>query len=238
MVTVIRGARFDRDPLLLARASAQAAASDSVGGLDEPIEDGPSAEDDTAAALETLQAPHDEAVRAGYKNGYDEGLRQGRKDGEHRFLEAEATRAMEHEAPVSALGAILESARTALTRAIDESEDVLVEIAFESVSKILGAALAQQAGVLAVIQQVMQHARERERMVVRVSPKDMTMIEAHRHLLHAATQASSIELVADSRVTLGGCLLETTGGTLDGRLETQMQTLCEVLLRTRNGVEP
>jgi flagellar biosynthesis/type III secretory pathway protein FliH len=40
-------------------------------------------------------------------------------------------------------------------------------------------------------------------------------------------------LLSDDRVLLGGCLIETSGGTLDGRLETQMQQLRDTLLAAR-----
>lgn len=238
MATVIRDARLDGDPLLLARVRAQEVEAHGVGELDEQRDESPSAEDELTAALEALQAKTDAAVDAGYKQGYEEGLRQGKEDGEKQFLEAEAQRTAEQEGYIAALGTLLESAETALARAIDESEDILVEIAFEGLCQILGETLAQQAGVMAVIAQVVQRARERERLVVRVSPEDMAMIEAHRHQLQSVTQASNIELTADTRVTLGGCFVETTGGTLDGRLETQLQALREVLLNTRNGAEP
>jgi flagellar biosynthesis/type III secretory pathway protein FliH len=43
--------------------------------------------------------------------------------------------------------------------------------------------------------------------------------------------------VPDERVALGGCLIDSPGGTLDGRLETQLQRLREVLVATR-ALEP
>ena len=49
-------------------------------------------------------------------------------------------------------------------------------------------------------------------------------------LLPKNGDTARLELVADERVELGGCLIETDGGTLDGRLETQLKRLRDTLL--------
>lgn len=245
MATVIRGALLDTDPLLLLARMRQQVASarqagpgeSGAGQGDTVAEEALSAADELAAALAALEAQRDQAVEAGYQHGYDEGLRQGREEGERRVLEADARRKADHEKRMAALQMLIESAHSALDEAMQDSEDALVEIAFTAVCKILGEAMAERAGVLAVIRQVTQQARERERMVVRVSPKDLALIEADRLLLQESTQATTLELVADARVALGGCLVESSGGTLDGRLETQLDSLRTLLRNTRAGTE-
>jgi flagellar biosynthesis/type III secretory pathway protein FliH len=36
-------------------------------------------------------------------------------------------------------------------------------------------------------------------------------------------------LVPDTRVTAGGCIVETSAGSLDGRFEVQLHEMCETL---------
>jgi flagellar assembly protein FliH len=43
-----------------------------------------------------------------------------------------------------------------------------------------------------------------------------------------------VEIAADDRVELGGCLLETPSGTLDSRLEVQLANLRRTLLEARS----
>lgn len=133
------------------------------------------------------------------------------------------------------LGAMLASARTTLAAGIAGSEDVIVEIAFEALAKILGEAAPTRAGVLAVVRELLVKAGERERLLVRVAPVDHALLEQHRAQLLPGDDGRMIDLVADERVELGGCLVETTGGTLDGRLETQLQQLVEILTAARRG---
>jgi flagellar assembly protein FliH len=78
------------------------------------------------------------------------------------------------------------------------------------------------------VREAISGVRERERLVVRVSPRDHKLF-AGENIAPKNGDAGSIELVADERVELGGCLIETSSGTLDGRLETQLQRLCDTL---------
>lgn len=237
MATVIRAALLDTDPLLLARTRRREVPehpSDTDAAIfDASSEVERSAADELADALAALEAQRDQAVEAGLKRGYEEGLRQGREAGEREVLEADAKRSAEHDARMKALAALIKAAGSALDEAMADNEDVLVEIAFTAVCKILGEAMTERAGVLAAIRQVMQQARERERLVVRMSPTDLAMIESDHALLQEATQAATLDLVADARVALGGCLVESSGGTLDGRLETQLESLRTFLRNMR-----
>jgi flagellar assembly protein FliH len=109
-------------------------------------------------------------------------------------------------------------------------EEVIVEIAFEAVCKILGEAWCRPDGVLAAVREVIRNAREREQLLVHLAPGDHELVSRHRSSLLQNGDSGHIELVADERVVLGGCLVETSGGTLDGRLETQLQRLRDTLL--------
>ena len=113
---------------------------------------------------------------------------------------------------------------------------MIVEIAFEAIGKILGESLARRDGVQAVVREVIRGVREREHLVVRVSPRDHELL-AREGFKPKNGDAQAIELLADDRVELGGCLIETAGGTLDGRLETQLQAAARYAGRrgTRGG---
>jgi len=53
---------------------------------------------------------------------------------------------------------------------------------------------------------------------VRLHPEDYQYLTAHRQRLRAD---SSIELVEDSSVSLGGCIVQTEMGDIDARIEQQ-----------------
>lgn len=254
MDAVIRGARQVLDPVLLKHPTA---AASGVADADPPQEEAlhgdslpaVSQEDALAAALRLLEARREEAVaegleegrRRGYDSGYltghEEGLRQGRVEAEAALTAAREQLQAGHAARLARWDALLAAAEQKMKSAIDSTEDMLVEIAFESLCKLLGETLAQGAGVRAAVMNVVQRARAREMLVVRVAPDDLGLLHSEAvpqgDALAAMLGAPGVQVLGDARVSLGGCLLETSGGTLDGRLETQLQSLRETLLRTR-----
>ena len=171
---------------------------------------------------QVLQQAREAGALQGQEQGYAAGLDQGRAEWADR---------------VAALDALLASLSNKLEAGIAGSEDLMVEIVFESVSKIIGNAALRREGVAAIVQQALQGIGEREILVLRLAPRDVDLLRDLRAELTRFADCRSLELVADERVELGGCLIETSGGGLDGRLETQFQRLRDLLLAARGPVE-
>ena len=156
---------------------------------------------------------------------YSEGFERG---------EAEAARL--HGDRLDALDQLIESLTKAFAGEITGLEDVIVGIAFEAVCKIVGEAMYDTDGVLAVVRMVMGKVKDQEKLVLHVSPRDYNLLYQNREQLFAEGQGIKHELVSDDRVALGGCLIETAGGTIDGRLDIQMQQLRETLIGARKMI--
>jgi flagellar assembly protein FliH len=179
-------------------------------------------EAERAAREQTLREQREREQREALERAQAEGYAAGIAQGEAKYA-----------AQVEQLAAVLASAPAAIEAAVVGAEDVIVEIAYESVCKIVGDALGRREGVVAVVQSVLRNLREREQLVIRVAPDDLALLESHRKDL-LPYRGTVVALVADERVSLGGCLVESSGGTLDGRLETQMQRLREILFDARH----
>jgi flagellar assembly protein FliH len=106
------------------------------------------------------------------------------------------------------------------------------------VCKLLGQALASREGVTAAVREVVRRARERSRLTLRVSPSDYALIREHLATVLEGLEAGQVEVVSDERVHLGGCLLETPSGSLDGRLEVQLESLRRTLLAAQSEEAP
>lgn len=171
-----------------------------------------------AMLLVRAEAAAAEARESGYTDGYE----AGRQAAEAEFA-----------GRLTALDEVIKSAKSALESGIAGVEDVGINIVFEAVAKMLGQAMAREEGVILAVRQVIAHAKERNNLVVRVSPDDFLLLERNRSKLLEGGEGN-VELVADDRVSLGGCLLEAAGGSLDGRLEVQIQQLRDMLLDVRH----
>ncbi len=163
---------------------------------------------------EERRATLERAEQAGYAAGLDESKRE--------FADQ-----------LAALRTLIESLHAVLEADIAGAEDVIVEIAFEAVCKILGDAMVKREGVVLAVREIVRGMREREPLLLRVAPADYDLLIAHRAQLLQGGDGKTIDLVTDERVALGGCFVETSGGTLDGRLETQLQRLVDTLTSAR-----
>jgi len=158
---------------------------------------------------------------------HETGLREGREAG---FAKAQSEQASQ----LQALANVARSARTRLEQDIEDLADVGAEIVFEGVCKVLGQALGDREGVIAAVRESVRRARDRSRLIVRVSPADFDVIRQHRNKILEGLEAGQVEIAADDRVELGGCLLETPSGNLDGRLEVQLANLRRTLLEAKS----
>lgn len=156
------------------------------------------------------------------EEGYAQGLEQARQQ-----VQSEYAGELEH------LRELVQSARAALEQQLEGLMDIGTEIVYEAVTKIMGRAYPDQQGVVGVVREVIRHAKDRTRLVVRVHPDDQPVLAACAEELVTGLNVGQIEVLGDDRVALGGCLLETPAGNLDGRLEIQLQQLRDTLLGVR-----
>ena len=208
MARVIRSAQVEGEPVVLTYSPPPQ--PDRLFVLQpepQPTLPEPAPQEDEGAKLEELR-------RQAFEDGYRDGRSQGEKDARKELA-----------GELEKLQALARSVREALAQGIEGVEDALVEIAFAAACKVLGRAAATEEGVRAMVREAMSEVRSREGVVLRVSPRE-----------HAALQAelgAELQVLADERVAAGGCLIETTGGTLDARLEVQLRRLADTLGRAR-----
>jgi flagellar assembly protein FliH len=90
------------------------------------------------------------------------------------------------------------------------------------------------------IAQVTSRKHGRSRLVVRVAEGDHDIIRDALAAADAPALPNLLELLADPLVAPGGCLVESDTGTLDARLQTQLQQLMQILLdhRSAHGQPP
>ena len=158
------------------------------------------------------------AIEEGRAQGYQDGMAESRKE-----IEEELQR----------LKSLIEGLSEEMNKRLSDSEDAIVEVVSASIAKIVGDVMLTPEGVVGVVRNAIDQLTQRGKLIVRVSPEDFELLEAERKTLLDGLDETFVEMVPDGRVKLGGCLLETESGGLDGRLEVQLQRLNAVLLSTR-----
>jgi flagellar assembly protein FliH len=225
-----------------AGARAFAASQGTEGSPDtDLIEDGGARQQSVADEL----LADDPAYRAAYEDGCQEGIKQGHADGHAQGLEqgrqegraqaeqemdqqqqAEASRALDAaEAGVSALQALLTQLQEADSTLQAKAEVLAVDIAWTALMRLLAEAAGKRETVAAMVRAVLGQSRSQQVLRIGLSQADLALMQKE-----LPTDFAGFSLVADVRVQSGGCIVETVAGALDGRLETQLHALRQVLV--------
>lgn len=108
--------------------------------------------------------------------------------------------------------------------------DVL-KLSCKIAAKIIGRELAQDETARAeIVLTALRQARQQDLLVVRVNAKDLPRLEQLREQVGGFNRAQNVDFVADQAVAEGGCIIESTSGTIDARLETQLRIIENSLL--------
>ena len=109
-------------------------------------------------------------------------------------------------------------------------ETQIVETVMRALHKILAEKEPKQL-ICGVVKNVLKVARGQKQVSLRVAPSQVEMVreEMDRILAHFPT-IHFIDVLADSRLNTGGCILESEVGVVDAGLEVQLRAI-EVALR-------
>jgi len=153
------------------------------------------------------------------EEGYTAGVQSGREAVEREWAKL-AERAQR----------LLDAVTAQAARETQASVDFAFHLTFASLRKIFGEAFASQAGAQAAIENVLAQTDTQTVVAIRVAPQDVALLggaDQSAGLFGVLPKAVAVE--ADERVALGGCVLETRRGAIDGRVESQLEGLLDAI---------
>lgn len=212
--TVLRATVVARDEALVPLREAPGPLTLVGAGSHEAL--AANAEAEARAIVAEAELLRDQAVGAGYAEGYEEGRREALEQMRGSLAAVDAlVRAMASE--VEALPEALAAETTA--------------IALEVAARVVRAELTvHPERVCDVVRAAIRRAADRERLVVLVNPADLAVVrEAGEGLMSLTGGVGRLEVVDDPRIPPGGCIVETPGGDVDARLQSQMARMMEAL---------
>ncbi len=159
------------------------------------------------------------------REAYEEGLLRGIAEGERKFLES-----------VAGSAEFLKSAVVRLEQShvdfLDEIEPQLVRLAASIASKIIEreSSLSTEL-VRRTVRAALEKVIDEEQVVLRVNPKDLEALRAHRaELMQEFDAIKRIDLVPDALIDAGGCIAQTESVRIDARLASQLEKILNDLL--------
>lgn len=188
------------------------------------VQDGETREACASLLAEELTAVHEKARRA----GYEAGARRAQAE-----VEQETGRLL------AALSKVVSASETAFEQERNTLAEDCADVVAEVLAKIAGSVLASREAIVGTVMAVLRRMKDDREATIRVHADDLPVLRQEEDKLAKLFGRSKFTLVADSRVAVGGCIVETAAGSLDGRLDVQLREMCETLRSAKAaGREP
>ena len=178
----------------------------------------------TRTALASLLSDELAALRdAAHEEGYARGHAEAMKEAREKVGDA-----------IDALQALHAQAETAFARDAAQLQDACADVVAEVFFKLAGRALVTPEAIVGVVGEVLKRVRDERELRIHVNPRDLPVLRTAETGIAASLPGRRFELVGDARVEAGGCIVQSTLGSLDGRLEVQLAGLIATLRAARD----
>ncbi|WP_437180152.1 FliH/SctL family protein [Paenibacillus andongensis] len=173
---------------------------------------------------ESRRAEDEEHIALSRQSGFDEGYEQG-------IAQAEANLRQEYGEMLTEARTILEQAYKLKQQIIQESEPFLIELSTSIAEKVIGRQLTlNPEWVIDLIQMVLSRRREKGIIALCVAPSQFAYIQdAREELLTSIDSQAELQIIPDSTVQDRGCVIRSSFGSIDARIDTQLKEIKSAL---------
>lgn len=181
-------------------------------------------ESDIASWWESKRAEDEELVNLSKQAGFEEGYRQG-------VSQAENALRKEYSDMLAEASSILEQSYKLKQQIIQESEPFLIELSTSIAEKIIVRQLSlEPSWVIELIQKVLARRREKGIITLCVAPSQFAYIQdAREELITSIDSQAELEIIPDSSVQDQGCVIRSSYGSIDARIDTQLKEIKSAL---------
>lgn len=168
---------------------------------------------------EKVMARLNEIKQQGFQDGYDSGMRQAEED---------------YTSKIQLAGEILEKAYREKKEIIKEAEPFVIDLSIQMAAKIIQKELETNPDVLIhMIKQSLYYSNERSMISICVSPDDFIFVQNQRNqLLEALEGQIEVKILPEHSIEKGGCVIRTSYGSIDARIDVQLKEIKQALLKT------
>jgi len=177
------------------------------------------------------ETTHEEMKQAGFNQGYEEGL-----------AKAEAELLAKYESLLLEARTILTGAHAVKDQIIHESEPFLIDLSSSIAERIIGHQLTvNPEWILDLVHKVLARRKEKGIITLCVSPKHFDYIfSAREELATSIDSQAELQILPDNTVADDGCVVRSDYGSIDARIDTQLNEIKSALLHmavSDEGVE-
>ncbi|HBN10236.1 MAG TPA: hypothetical protein DD435_16890 [Cyanobacteria bacterium UBA8530] len=161
-----------------------------------------------------------ELEQQGYAQGYQEGRSQADLEGAEVVSEAIET---------------LNKVRMAYPLAIKDNEENLLKLAIEIAERIIQEEIDMKPEIcVKMLEAAIRKVSDLEHVVIRANEEDLPLLLEHEDRFREMLKnVKNLEFAASKKVARGGVLIETTAGSVDASISTQLSVLKEAFDHVR-----
>ena len=166
-------------------------------------------EADSRAAFETERR---EAEHQGRAAGRETGFKEGKAEVERLILRTQT---------------VLQRAQDKRTEILEETEQEIINLVLLISRKVIKVISENQRNVIiSNVVQALRKVKGRGNIVIRVNIADLKLASDHiKDFINLVEGAKSVQIVEDSSIDEGGCVIDTDFGEIDARIASQLAEL-------------
>lgn len=175
-------------------------------------------------ALEQLKEVEEQA----YKEAYDLGLQEGRKEAFKTFSDHITQK-------LNDLGALIDHIANMKTHFLNSNENHLIKLVYHLASRIAFQEINQKYDdiIVNVLSESLKMANSEEKVKVHISEKQVEFLETlQKEKSRDLEFLKQVEFIADPEIKVGGCIISTNYGEVDARIDQRVEQLWLVLNET------
>ena len=167
-----------------------------------------------------IEADSRSAFEAERREAEEQGRAAGRESG---FGEGKA----EVERLIKRTQTVLERAQDKRAEILDETEQEIISLVLLIARKVIKVISENQRNVIiSNVVQALRKVKGRGNIIIRVNIADLKLSTEHiKDFINLVEGAKSVQIVEDSSVDEGGCIIETDFGEIDARIASQLAEL-------------
>lgn len=168
----------------------------------------------------------EQLIESTRSESYETGYREGMERAEQEIKEA-------YERKIAEAEAVLRQAYQAKEQLIQEAEPFVVSLSCTVAEKIIQKQLTVEPEiVLELARKTLSRKRESGTITLCVSPEQFAYVHAAREELSLAVDSQAeLQIIPDSSVNDGGCVVRSALGSIDARIDTQLTEIKKALMQ-------
>ncbi|MBO8171019.1 MAG: flagellar assembly protein FliH [Bacillaceae bacterium] len=190
------------------------------------------AEQEIAEKWKAFEQEKERLAQEARERGQKEGFEQGREEGRRESLR-------EYQDLIEKSAYILESAQREKEKIISEAEPFLIELSTQIAQKIIAEELSLNPDKMTeMVAEALARVRVIGTITLSVDPEYHAFVMQNRErLLRVIDGQSELMIIPDHQLKGGGCVIQTPMGSLDARIDTQLEEVKKALLEVARGSE-